>query len=120
MRAEERVQIILILSTLKKEINSIDPFHYIGSGSGCASEMKSDILSIINKYLQILERGTGTPFDFVNKIRPKGEWLYNGDNGSYECSKCRYLVFYSLDKTNFCPDCGADLRDEEERGSDEG
>ena len=55
MTKEETINII---KCIKTQINSIDPFHYIGSGSGCASEMKSDILSIINKYIEILERGS--------------------------------------------------------------
>ena len=45
----------------------------------------------------------------VQPIRPKGVWRFNND-GSYTCSKCKYLVFYSGDMSNYCPDCGADLR----------
>lgn len=38
------------LDDIYDEINKIDSMTFVGSGSGCASEMKSECLSIINKY----------------------------------------------------------------------
>lgn len=39
-----------VLDKIYEEINDIDSMTFIGSGSGCASEMKSECLSVINKY----------------------------------------------------------------------
>ena len=54
----EREETINIIKTIKREINDLDPFCYIGSGSGCAAEIKNDILNIINTYIYILEGGS--------------------------------------------------------------
>ena len=40
--------------------------------------------------------------------RPQGEWIYDEDYiNPYRCDKCNY---HNDDKTNFCPNCGADMR----------
>ncbi len=49
-------------------------------------------------------------------LRPKGEWIACGDgeNVPWMCSHCgkttahKYKVMYG----NFCPNCGADMREE--------
>ena len=45
--------------------------------------------------------------------RPHGEWkrpLYRyGTNANYECSNCKDVFEYGY---NFCPNCGADMREE--------
>lgn len=40
----------------------------------------------------------------------KGEWIDRGVGG-WECSRCHYIV-ERWNNTNFCPNCGADMRGE--------
>lgn len=43
-----------------------------------------------------------------------GEWEYTGDmfnEGNLVCSKCGHKIDVA-DKSNFCPNCGADMRKE--------
>ena len=54
--------------------------------------------------------------DELEKDRPHGEWIDRSDGGRirypfwerYECSKCGA----KSEDTNFCPNCGADMRKE--------
>ena len=42
-----------VLLDVKKEMNKIDSMQFVGmSGCGCASEMKSECLSVIDKYMR--------------------------------------------------------------------
>ena len=48
-------------------------------------------------------------------VNPKGHWKFRNDNslistGYYECDRCE--IGKELTKTNFCPYCGADMREE--------
>ena len=43
-------------------------------------------------------------------IRPKGEWIE--DSGNIACSHCHTIWLYRY--TDFCPNCGADMRGKEE------
>ena len=59
--------------------------------------------------------------------RPKGEWIDKGWKGDwqfetdgrgncwyeYECSECGYIKRGG--KSNFCPNCGADMRERENK-----
>ena len=44
-------------------------------------------------------------------IRKKGEWIYSTNNESV-CEEwtCNLCGIFSLENTNFCPNCGADMR----------
>lgn len=42
--------------------------------------------------------------------RPKGKWIE--DSGNIACSYCHTIWLYR--RTEFCPNCGADMRGEEE------
>lgn len=45
--------------------------------------------------------------------RPKGEWLNKeGVYGAVYCSECDYEL--RVNNTNFCPNCGADMRNDED------
>lgn len=52
--------------------------------------------------------------------RPQGEWIYtqydgNPNIGNWHCSECRHIVFGGYSQKpyyNFCPNCGADMRQE--------
>lgn len=59
----------------------------------------------------------------VTPIRPKGHWCPQNDDyfDWYECSECGYgsegEMQYSSEvdvRTNYCPNCGADMREVEE------
>lgn len=53
---------------------------------------------------------------------PHGEWIYNQYDGNlkignWHCSECRYIVFGGYNQKpyfNFCPNCGADMREGDE------
>lgn len=49
-------------------------------------------------------------------VRPvvRGKWrLYSPLTDTYECDKCGYQVIDESFRTNYCPNCGADMRAEE-------
>lgn len=48
--------------------------------------------------------------------RKNGEWIKMSDaDGAYWCcSECGEELYRLCDKTNFCPNCGADMREREE------
>lgn len=54
------------------------------------------------------------------KERPHGEWVrYTEDGFAYaKCSACKWdsgeSFEYAMDRFPFCPNCGADMRGEEE------
>ena len=55
----------------------------------------------------------GTPYE----KQPHGEWTSNGDDLEAICSVCGEALPYSDEydyETNFCPNCGADMRKEGE------
>lgn len=46
----------------------------------------------------------------INERRPQGEWKYDGfcvTTTQYKCSICGT---HTLDRSKFCPNCGADMR----------
>lgn len=47
--------------------------------------------------------------------RKKGKWMHDNPN-SFKCSKCNKYLEISCGnmEMNFCPNCGADMRGEEE------
>ena len=56
-------------------------------------------------YAQIMER-----IDKLPSVENKGEWIYDGD--CIHCSSCK-SAFNNLIGFNFCPNCGADMREGE-------
>lgn len=60
--------------------------------------------------IQAIEMG----IEALSADREKGEWIYNeftpdpyNTNHSFKCSECGCVI---LEKTKFCPNCGADMR----------
>lgn len=51
MSIEMAINTIKAIEDIKAEIQAIDSMTFVGNGSGCASEMKSECLKIINKYI---------------------------------------------------------------------
>lgn len=78
-----------------------------------APTIKTFTLADIEKqYRKGLEKGLSE----WETERPQGEWITNSDDYSWKnrgrhCSICHYNVEFSC---NFCPNCGADMRGEEE------
>ena len=79
------------------------------------------IIDIPEKVVTAIQNGEDYRFDIHTAIaqgipykeRPKGEWLEICDikswqftNEHYECDKCHYKG----NKSNFCPNCGEDMR----------
>ena len=60
-------------------------------------------VGISNAILR-LENATTLTLD---ALRPKGRWLHH-ENGVAYCSECEMDAVE--DGTNFCPNCGADMR----------
>ena len=68
-------------------------------------------------FILLWQRATSKGL-LVEPERPQGEWVYrvNGfSNMSMEyCSICNFPTPIYLDKPNFCPNCGAEMRKGEE------
>lgn len=50
----------------------------------------------------------------VADVRPvvRGKWrLYSPLTDTYECDKCGYQVIDESFRTNYCPDCGAQMEE---------
>ena len=64
--------------------------------------------------VNVIQNGThyGDSFYQDDDTRRKGKWIYYDPNG-FKCSRCgRYLEIGCGDvKMNFCPNCGADMRE---------
>ena len=50
-----------------------------------------------------------------------GEWMFSADDSKGICSECQYILYgkkyqwrYLIAPYNFCPNCGADMREVEE------
>ena len=55
----------------------------------------------------------------ITTVRPKGKWL--GEKArrcmNLECSVCNQMIYGVLSPYNFCPNCGADMREVENADS---
>ena len=50
----------------------------------------------------------------ITPERKTGKWIFLGDG--YKCNKCRSVYSWWADSqtSNYCPNCGADMRGEQE------
>ena len=46
--------------------------------------------------------------------RPKGEWIHQSKFSRIECDQCGKVFRNTFAPKNFCPNCGADMRGEQE------
>lgn len=67
--------------------------------------LKTTTVNIPRKIVEALE----TAIKALQE-RPKGQWE-NEDIDYYRCTNCG---IYEVDRGNFCPNCGADMRGEQE------
>ena len=54
------------------------------------------------------------PKTIIYADRPKGEWKCMSDCGVTECDQCGWSIEEYVGDYNFCPNCGADMRGENE------
>ena len=50
----------------------------------------------------------------VQPERPKGEWIHQSKFSRIECDQCGKVFRNSFAPKNFCPNCGADMKGEQE------
>lgn len=56
-----------------------------------------------------LHKRYNEPCDYYEERKKKGKWRKrNGYVYDHRCSCCEYIIYN--EKTNFCPNCGADMR----------
>ena len=103
-------------SVLKSEfdkhcVGQCNECHYCGEGGDC---------TLIDNSLTVIAfmDNCGEKCEFE---RPKGEWKVYGTQGGVPitdcCSNCKYETSWHKkykNKYNFCPNCGADMRKDEE------
>ena len=73
----------------------------------CTHYKRTDVISYIDGLI-----------DGAQAIRPQGKWIYIYPL-TYECSICRGDALDVNDypyQSNFCPHCGADMREGEDNG----
>ena len=80
----------------------------------CESDYDEGYLSMLDKAIWIMK-------DWLSSAEPerkKGRWIDQDDGAFYpvECSECRKIplfdVYGDYILSNFCPNCGADMREE--------
>ena len=64
----------------------------------------------VDTYKALVARVKATPAADVVE-RKKGKWELEPEYGWYICSACRDEVTVKSGRTNFCPNCGADMRE---------
>lgn len=70
----------------------------------CLEPADVDEIRVVKRYIEALE----VAIEALQE-RPKGRWIYIGKH-LYKCSEC---CFVDVGKTNYCPACGADMRESE-------
>ena len=76
----------------------------------------TQVLSTIeNELLDI--RAFTMAIEALECAPPKGHWIFDTEDGYYKCSECGSLaeidsVTNDYWRSNFCPNCGADMRGE--------
>ena len=85
----------------EKELNSMSPYGMITS-------------SVLNKVERAISE---IPAADVQIVR-RGKWVDMELGELYKCSVCRRIInFEKVDFYNFCPQCGADLREDNIKNS---
>ena len=56
----------------------------------------------------------------VQSEREKGEWIRHycedGNSDGWQCDQCAEWYYFGETKPNFCPNCGSDMRGEDDGG----
>lgn len=75
--------------------------HRIAGASAIHMQEHRHILHILDKI----------PTINPESLRPQGKWMYDPYNSHQYCSHCRKEPDNRGRKTPYCPNCGADMRD---------
>lgn len=69
---------------------------------------------IIQKNKNTMEYQTRKPTEFhaIEPERKTGKWITQEFGSWAECSECHELYDIPIANSNFCPNCGADMRGE--------
>ena len=75
------------------------------------------VLEMIETHGSLPTKAKELAIKALKNERPTGKWIFKNDNiaiptGYYECSNCG--IGKCLIKDNFCPTCGAKMREVEE------
>lgn len=108
-------KVIIDVEELKEEVNDYRCKYPIYAEQKKANEMIDLFINIIDSYAD--ERIEA--YDLAIKAleeRPTGEWKHNNFDEHY-CNKCGHYALWSEEadgyyevQSNFCPNCGADMR----------
>lgn len=125
--SEEHEALDMAIKALKKvtgKLNNPDDSLLTADSEACKEQKsKLDLISraeaIESVRLESAKRGLlgrGDILDILSALppadRPKGEWIEEDEYGDlFVCSECGSANVY---KDNFCPNCGADMRGEDE------
>ena len=120
--------------SMLKWVNEVDIYDAINPNVVERAEydkVKRERDTAINQLLSI-NKGLGAEMDDV-VVQKKGKWIKRSDTDDiyWSCSECgediprvshfdpQFDLFprlESIEKTNFCPNCGADMREESDNG----
>lgn len=65
----------------------------------------------ITEYREILLGALDMAIDALKEQRPQGEWVT--DDATYSTWRCNKCLHVQTICSNYCPNCGADMRGEE-------
>lgn len=68
----------------------------------------------VDKYTMSYQVKKPTDFHVIEPERRKGKWITQQFGSWAECSECHELYDIPIAISNFCPNCGADMRGEQE------
>ena len=85
---------------------------------------RDSLIVAVRKAFEALELfGNSEPLPSAQPERKKGRWIKVNGKKAINCSACYHCSWslsfeYTVKRFNFCPNCGADMR--EEKGSQDG
>lgn len=85
------------------------------SRQGAIEAVCTEIMAITDYPLTMAYEIAEKAIECMPSAQPKGKWIHDKPNG-FKCSKCnKYLdIGCGNMKMNFCPNCGADMREGED------
>ena len=66
------------------------------------TDRTEEVLSLQNTIAKLVE-------GIAENARPQGEWAFD-EKGNFYCDQCGKYPHDQYATTNFCPNCGADMR----------
>lgn len=109
-----------VFITVEELQNLIDEIKALGQEPTTKNEIDC-IVDVLGSYTDLdipykheIAENILTKLSSATPTRKKGKWEYDAckDKSGGHCNRCGHFLRYG-EKTNFCPDCGADMRGEE-------